>query len=73
MEAGRRKVSTEELTKLSEIYGVDLSWLAGVKSDEGAESEKVKLAARELAKLKPEDYRRMMQLLKLMRTDERKR
>ena len=72
MEAGRRKVSAEELAKLAEIYDVNLSWLAGVDPDEEVESDKVRLAARELAKLKPEDYKRMMHLLRLMRSDERK-
>ena len=70
MEAGRRRVSAEELTKLAGIYDVNLSWLAGAERDEGAESDKVRLAARELAKLKPEDYKRMMHLLRLMRSDE---
>jgi transcriptional regulator with XRE-family HTH domain len=72
MEAGRRKVSAEELSKLAEIYDVNLSWLAGVNPDEEVESDKVRLAARELAKLKPEDYKRMMHLLRLMRSDEGK-
>ena len=29
MEAGRRKVSVEELAKLAKIYAVDIEWLAG--------------------------------------------
>ncbi|TKJ33172.1 MAG: transcriptional regulator [Planctomycetes bacterium B3_Pla] len=70
MEAGRRRVSAEELAKLAGIYDVNLSWLAGAEHDEGVESDKVRLAARELAKLKPEDYKRMMHLLRLMRSDE---
>jgi transcriptional regulator with XRE-family HTH domain len=72
MEAGRRKVSAEELTELAGIYNVSLSWLAGGEPDEEKLSDKVKLAARELAKLKPEDYKRLMHLLKLMGRDERK-
>lgn len=72
MEAGRRKVSAEELAKLAGIYDVNLSWLVGAEPDEAVESDKVRLAARELAKLKPEDYKRMMHLLRLMRSDERK-
>lgn len=73
MEAGRRKITAEELAKLAQIYEVNLSWLAGAEPDAVGESEKVRLAARELAKLKPEDYKRMMHLLRLMRSDERKR
>ncbi|MHC4567063.1 MAG: helix-turn-helix domain-containing protein [Planctomycetota bacterium] len=70
MEAGRRRVSADELAKLAGIYDVNLSWLAGAERDEGVESDKVRLAARELAKLKPEDYKRMLHLLRLMRCDE---
>ena len=72
MEAGRRRVSAEELTKLAAIYDVYLSWLAGAEPDEQVESDKIRLAARELAKLKPEDYKRMMYLLKVLRSDEGK-
>jgi transcriptional regulator with XRE-family HTH domain len=70
IEAGRRKVSAEELTKLADIYDVDISFLTGAKS--GEENEKVKLAARELAKLKPADYERMMYLLRSFSSDRRK-
>jgi transcriptional regulator with XRE-family HTH domain len=69
IEAGRRKVSAEELTKLADIYDVNISWLTGSEGDE--EDEKVKLAARELAKLKPADYDRMMYLLRTMRSNRR--
>lgn len=70
MEAGRRRVSAEELTKLAAIYDVNLSWLAGAEPDEQVESDKIRLAARELAKLKPADYKRMIHLLKVLRSDE---
>ena len=70
-EAGRRRVSAEELAQLSEIYGVRLDWLAG-SEDEDADPQagRLKLAARELAKLKPEDLDRLMRLLKRIRTEE---
>jgi len=69
MEAGRRKVSAEELCKLAEIYDVKLTWLTG--SDRGEsieEDEKIRLAARELAKLKPQDYERVLFLLRVLRS-----
>ncbi len=69
MEAGRRKVSAEELCKLAEIYNVKLSWLTGSDTGEIAEEdERVRLAARELAKLKPEDYERVLFLLRVLRS-----
>lgn len=72
MEAGRRSVSAKELTKLAKIYDVNLSWLAGADPDEQIESDKIRLAARELAKLKPADYKRMIHLLRVLRSDEGK-
>jgi transcriptional regulator with XRE-family HTH domain len=71
IEAGRRKVSAEELAKLADIYDVNISWLTG--TEDGEDSEKVKLAARELAKLKPADYERMMYLLRALRSDRREK
>ena len=68
LEAGNRKVSADELSKLAEIYDVSPSWVLG----EGAEKldihdDKVKLAARELQKLKPEDLDRLLTILASMR------
>ena len=69
MEAGRRKVSAEELTKLSEIYDISMLWLTGLEKETGVEaSDRIKLAAREFAKLKPEDLGRILDLLKALRT-----
>ncbi len=64
MEAGRRTVSFEELSKLAKTYGVSVSWLACEGVDEGdAAKDKIELAARELSKLKPEDVKRLLRLL----------
>ena len=65
MEAGRRKVSSEELSKLSDIYDVSISWL--VEKEDTPENERVKLAARELSKLKSKDFERVLNLLKALR------
>lgn len=70
IEAGRRKVSAEELTKLADIYDVDISFLTGTESRK--ESEVAKLAAREFEKLKPADCERMMYLLRTLRSNRRK-
>jgi transcriptional regulator with XRE-family HTH domain len=72
-EAGRRRVSAEELAKLSEIYAVSISWLAGVDSErEDVAQDKIDLAAREIAKLNDEDAEKLWKLLKVFRasTDE---
>ncbi|HDZ21844.1 MAG TPA: XRE family transcriptional regulator [Phycisphaerae bacterium] len=65
MEAGRRKVSADELRQLAELYEVDIAWLAGSQSTENQPG--VELAARELAKLKKDDLDRVLQLLQSLR------
>lgn len=68
-EAGRRKVSAEELVQLAHIYGVSVSWLAGAGSESAStDQDRVELAARELAKLKPEDLDRLLQLLSTLKS-----
>jgi transcriptional regulator with XRE-family HTH domain len=65
MEAGRRKVSTEELRQLADLYEVDIAWLAGTRSVDNR--PRVELAARELAKLKEDDLDRVLRLLQSLR------
>lgn len=70
MEAGRRKVSADELLQLAQMYGVDMSWLAGKQDDESAPQERiVKIAARELASLKEEDLQKLLSAINLIRHD----
>ncbi len=69
-EAGKRRISADELAELARIYGVSASWLSGAESQEMSEqAAKVELAARELVKLKPEDLNRLLQLLSTLRTE----
>lgn len=65
IEAGRRKVSADELGKFADSYKVSITWLAGKSGD--SEAPEVELAARELAKLKSEDLDRVMRLLRTLR------
>jgi transcriptional regulator with XRE-family HTH domain len=64
IEAGRRKVSAEELVSFAELYGVDVNWLAQGSAD--STDPIVELAARELAKLKKEDLETVMRLLQAL-------
>lgn len=64
-EAGRRKVSAEELSKLAQIYNVSVAWLIGDESETEDEA-RIQLAAREFSKLKPEDVERLFNLLKIL-------
>jgi len=67
-EAGRRNVTAEELVKLADLYGVSVSWLACAEDESaGLGAAKLKLAARELQKLKPADVDRLLSLLAALR------
>ncbi len=70
VEAGRRKVSAEELAEFAHIYGVSVSWLASAGTEkENPNQDRIELAARELAKLKQEDLDKLLQLLAALRTE----
>lgn len=65
IEAGRRKVPAEELSRFAEIYDVSVSWLTNNESE--VPDPAVELAARELVKLKKEDLDNVLQLLRTLR------
>jgi len=65
IEAGRRRVSAEELSRLAGIYNVSISWLTDEKPE--VADPAVELAARELAKLKGEDLDRVLRFLRTLR------
>jgi transcriptional regulator with XRE-family HTH domain len=62
IEAGRRRVAAEELKSFAQHYGVTEAWLLGT-SQTDASNSRVQLAARELEKLKPDDIKRVLDLL----------
>ena len=71
IEAGRRKVSAEELAKLSELYGVNIDWIVNSEDQSNTiDRARLELAARELSKLKPEDLDRVLRLLSALRQEE---
>ena len=68
IEAGNRRVSADELARFSEIYDVGVSWLLAETPDTlDAQDPRLELAARELAKLKPDDLDRLLRLFAAMR------
>ena len=70
MEAGNRRTSADELARLAQIYDVSVAWLLGETPEMiNAQDPRLELAARELAKLKPEDLARLLKLLAAMRDD----
>lgn len=70
IEAGNRKVSADEVARLSEIYDVSVAWLLGDAPDTlDSTDPRLELAARELTKLKRDDLDRLLKLLAAMRND----
>jgi transcriptional regulator with XRE-family HTH domain len=71
-EAGNRKISAAELSLMVDIYGVAITWLAGRDGDEhDPERDQIEFAARELARLGPEDLQTVIQLVKSIRAKDR--
>jgi transcriptional regulator with XRE-family HTH domain len=67
-EAGRRNVTATELAALAEIYGVSIDWLSCADTETTNETQdKITLAARELAKLKPQDLEKVLGLLSALK------
>ena len=69
MEAGRRKISTEELSQLANAYDVSISWFLA-NGEAEVRDPAIELAARELVKLKKQDLDNLMQLLRTLRKAE---
>jgi len=68
IEAGRRNVTVPELAKFADIYAVAVDWLACNDAGEpDVNRDKVLLAARELAKIAPEDLSKVLDLLSALR------
>ena len=68
IEAGRRRISAEELSQLAKLYDVSVSWLANGQAE--VRDPAIELAARELAKLKKKDLDNLMGLLRTLRKAE---
>lgn len=70
MEAGNRRVSSDELVRLAEVYDVSVTWLVGDAPETlDVQDPRLELAARELSKLKPDDLELLLRLLAAMRND----
>ena len=70
IESGNRRISAEELSELCEVYDVTPDWVLGRKPETLlVDDPKLQLAARELAKLKPDDLKRLLRLIASMQHD----
>lgn len=67
IEAGRRKVSAEELGQFSQLYKVDSSWVLSENDEDTEVSQgKLKFAARELSKMSEEDKNKLFDILNIL-------
>lgn len=64
IEAGRRRVSTQEVSAFARYYGVTTDWLL---NDSATRDPMIELAARELSKLKKSDLDRFLRILRSMK------
>jgi transcriptional regulator with XRE-family HTH domain len=69
-EAGRRRVTAEELAEFARVYGVSITWLVNGDSElTEADEAQVQVVARELARLSSEDLDKVLRLLKSVQKD----
>jgi transcriptional regulator with XRE-family HTH domain len=67
IEAGRRRVSAEELAQFARTYEVSTAWLTNTEDSNDEIDDRIKLAARDLANLKPADLDKVLRLLSTIR------
>jgi len=67
IEAGRRKVSGEELTQFASLFGVSVEWLTSASGESDPSDDRILLAARELSKMKDQDLDHLLSLLQMLR------
>jgi len=70
IEAGRRRVSGEEIAIFGELYGVDANWVTEGSGATSEGTDKIMLAARQLSKLKDKDLDKLLGLLQMLRGSE---
>jgi transcriptional regulator with XRE-family HTH domain len=70
MEAGSRRVSVDELSRLAETFEFSVAWLLGETPNIlGGQDPRLELVARELLKLSLADLERLLKLLATLRRD----
>lgn len=70
IEAGRRRVSAEELSFLATLFGVSEAWILGSTPEKlEVNDDRISLAARELAKLSGKELEKLLTLLAALRKD----
>jgi len=71
IEAGRRKVSAQELEQFSNVYGVSADWIVSGSTGDVTTDARILMAARELSKMNKADLDRLMNTLRMLRKPEK--
>ncbi len=66
IEAGRRRVTAEEIERFAKLYGVPIEWIVSGPSDKSPDP-RIMIAARELSKMSQTDLERLMKMLRMLR------
>jgi transcriptional regulator with XRE-family HTH domain len=69
IEASRRKVTTEEVERFAQLYGVRVAWIVSGEREPVDADDKIILAARQLSRMKESDLKRLMGLLEMLRKE----
>jgi transcriptional regulator with XRE-family HTH domain len=68
IEAGRRRVSAEELQGFAKIYNISAAWLIGtIGSKTPPGDDRILFAARQLSKLKDQDLARLIDVIRMLK------
>lgn len=67
IEAGRRKVTAEELGRFAQLYGISVDWIVGGSTEDESSDARIRIAARELSKMSEPDLNRLMRMLRMLR------
>lgn len=67
IEAGRRKVTAEELGRFAQLYGISVEWIVGGSTEDESSDARIRMAARELSKMSEPDLNRLMKMLRMLR------
>jgi transcriptional regulator with XRE-family HTH domain len=67
IEAGRRKVTAEELGRFAQLYGISVEWIVGGSTEDESSDARIRIAARELSKMSEPDLNRLMRMLRMLR------
>lgn len=70
IEAGRRRIGAEELREFARHYHTTVGWLSGEEPESAdLNHDSIKLAAKELGKLSPDDLQRVLRVIGAIRSN----